>query len=167
MRKFKKLNHKQKVKRILFCVYQWFNFTIKNFFYWIRTHTYNKYHIINIKAPEHGYKWGWIDRDNMLFLACFKILCDFVEKELYDSHIFTTQGDVDLQHALHGTESWEYITVINQFNDQSKIFELYNWFKYCYPSELEKQKYGLDYDLYELETLKLKELINMRPLLWT
>ncbi len=49
--------------------------------YWIRTHTYNRYHIINIKNADHEYKWGWIDSDNKMELACFKIMVDYVEGE--------------------------------------------------------------------------------------
>ena len=53
---------------------------IGNIFYWIRAHTYNKYHLINISGQD-GYTWGWIDRDRAMMLACFKLLCDYVEKE--------------------------------------------------------------------------------------
>jgi hypothetical protein len=54
--------------------------------YWIRTHTYNRYHIINVKQPknspyQYSYNWGWIDRCHVLPFAMFNILCDFVENE--------------------------------------------------------------------------------------
>lgn len=53
--------------------------------YWLRTHTYNRYHILDLSKAEpenpDGYRWGWIDRDRLLLLACFKVLRDFVEQE--------------------------------------------------------------------------------------
>lgn len=56
---------------------------ISNIWYWIRCHTYNKYHLIDIGQPETNtnddYKWGWIDEDHQLLLACFNILKKHVE----------------------------------------------------------------------------------------
>lgn len=49
--------------------------------YWLRTHTVNRYHIVNLKNPRNGYKWGWIDRDQAILFACFNIFQDFCEKE--------------------------------------------------------------------------------------
>jgi len=51
--------------------------------YWLRTHTINRYHLIDIrdKGEGHGYRWGWLDRDEVMLLACFTVLRDFVEKE--------------------------------------------------------------------------------------
>lgn len=48
--------------------------------YWLRCHTFTRYHIIDIRG-QCDYKWGWIDRDWAIFLACFKCLVDYVEKE--------------------------------------------------------------------------------------
>src|SRR5580692_4221700 len=47
--------------------------------YWLRTHTINRYHMIDIRTPE--YDWGWIDRDYAILAANFNILKEFVEKE--------------------------------------------------------------------------------------
>lgn len=51
--------------------------------YWIRAHTYNRYHVINISKIDgkRGYRWGWLDADNRMLLACMKVFCDFYEKE--------------------------------------------------------------------------------------
>lgn len=58
---------------------------VSNALYWLRTHTYNRYHLLDIRQAEpenpDGYRWGWIDRDRVLMLACFKVLRDFVELE--------------------------------------------------------------------------------------
>lgn len=49
--------------------------------YWLRTHTIDRYHIINIKN-QGDYTWGWCDRNYAMYLACFAILVEFCEKEL-------------------------------------------------------------------------------------
>lgn len=59
---------------------------IANISYWIRTHTYNRYYIIDVRQPknspgQYAYGWGFIDSSRALVLANFKILTDFVEKE--------------------------------------------------------------------------------------
>jgi len=59
---------------------------VENVPYWIRTHTYNRYHIIDIRQPKNSpgqyhYRWGWLDRSQVLPLAMFNILQDFVENE--------------------------------------------------------------------------------------
>lgn len=52
---------------------------------WLRAHTFNRYHIIDISGQD-CYKWGWIDSDYQMELACFKILTTFVETE-YPGHV--------------------------------------------------------------------------------
>lgn len=54
--------------------------------YWLRTHTYNRYHIVDIRQPknspdEYSYRWGYIDDSRAIVLANFTILCNFVENE--------------------------------------------------------------------------------------
>jgi hypothetical protein len=88
---------------------------LSNAWYWVRTHTYNRYHIIDIRNKDHGYRWGWIDRDQVLLLACFKILVDFVEQEQpFGPGDFKTDYD-------HSEEMREV---------KATILELYNWWKY-------------------------------------
>jgi hypothetical protein len=50
-------------------------------FYWLRTHTVDKYHLIDIRNARNGYAWGWIDRSDAFLFANFAILVAFVEKE--------------------------------------------------------------------------------------
>lgn len=58
---------------------------ISHALYWLRTHTYNRYHLLDLRDAEpekpEGYRWGWIDRSNSLQLACFLTLRQFVEQE--------------------------------------------------------------------------------------
>src|SRR5258706_14782437 len=55
---------------------------IQHILYWIRAHTINKYHIIDIRKFNHNmYDWGWIDADHKILIACFNIFEDFMTNE--------------------------------------------------------------------------------------
>lgn len=71
---------------------------VSNAIYWLRTHTYNRYHILNLgKAePENpdGYRWGWEESSDLLLLANFKILRDFVEQSEPSPFLPTSDEDI-------------------------------------------------------------------------
>jgi hypothetical protein len=119
------------------------NRTLSKAWYWLRTHTYNRYHIINLKCPENGYNWGWIDPDAKMLFACFNILVDFVENELVQDHI-DWMADEAHSHAI------------------VEIHELYTWWKYDRPP-LEDKGAFLD----EEDGLQLDRLMKIRGFLWT
>ena len=123
---------------------------LSNIPYWLRTHTYNRYHIINLKSPAHGYNWGWIDRDRALLLANFKILSDFVEKELPHGMVSEESDDPTAQ-------SWRAAF--------QEMIALYNWWHQDYPQLLET---CMDQGkLSDLEDLQLMRLIKIRGYMWT
>ena len=99
---------------------------VKDAFYWLRTHTYNRYHMLNLKEAEpenkDGYKWGWIDRTNALPLAAFLVLRKFVEEERpWNCSECIKKLEVD------GDESGELLHLYNQQKDYEEIMSLYNW----------------------------------------
>ena len=50
--------------------------------YWIKSHTYKKHHILDLRSPVGiQYKYGWIDVDEAMMIACFNLLRRFVEEE--------------------------------------------------------------------------------------
>ena len=59
---------------------------LKRFFYWLRTHTYNRYHMLDMRNARNGYRWGWYDRSDLFIFANFALLVAFVEKE-YPGHV--------------------------------------------------------------------------------
>lgn len=87
--------------------------------YWFRTHTYNKYHLLDIRRAEpenvEGYRWGWCDRDHLLLLSSFLILRDFVEKEK------PQRPDVS------ECDESEKEAIIDQQSAHDEIMALYNW----------------------------------------
>ena len=74
----------------------YFNRNIKNPIergYWFILNTFHpkhRHHILDLREPKNltdGYRRGWIDSDTKLALAMFKIVVDFVEKEMPGSHV--------------------------------------------------------------------------------
>lgn len=107
----------------------WFHINIvkhiSHVWYWIRTHTYNKYHILDLrnrKGEGFGYDWGWLDRDQAMYIACFNILRDFVELE-------KPLGALDWPNQ----EWYQKLTPVEKQNHQAQmdqsqeIKNLYDW----------------------------------------
>ena len=81
--------------------------------YWLRSHTFTKYHIVDCRNDYYDpspYKWGWYDRSGLLLLANFNILVDFMENE--------RPGEV-----IAWEETPEHSAAWKELN------ELYNWWK--------------------------------------
>lgn len=86
-------------------------YQIKEMWYWVRCHTTFRYHMIDVRNKDYGYQYGFIDCDHLIFLACFKILKDFVELQNF--------------RPYEGNDApWV------QVRDDREIMELYNWWIY-------------------------------------
>ena len=56
--------------------------------YWLRTHTINKYHLIDLRSSRNGYAWGWLDASEGILFANMAILVRFIEKEKpFNGHV--------------------------------------------------------------------------------
>jgi hypothetical protein len=44
------------------------------------------FHLLDMRDPGYGYKGGWCDRSSLLLIAPFRLLCLFVERELYNKY---------------------------------------------------------------------------------
>lgn len=125
---YKKCKELHPIKWKLSETVKWFQHwpRVKDVFYWLRTHTYNRYHILNLKEAEpenkDGYKWGWIDRCDVLLLANFLVLRKFVEEERpWNCSERIKKLEVD------GDENGELLHLYNQQKDYEEIMSLYNW----------------------------------------
>ena len=103
---------------------------LSDIFYWIRTHTKDRYHILNLKGAEpenkDGYKWGWIDRSEVLLISSFLVLRMFVEQE-GNSPGF---GDLSalIKEAEENKDLHEQLDTLRaQQKDYEEIMLLYNW----------------------------------------
>lgn len=74
---------------------------VGHWLYWLRTHTYNKYHLIDCRHSRNGYRWGWLDRSELILFANMAILKEYVEKEShqtdwdYDEHFRRLKKEMD------------------------------------------------------------------------
>ena len=161
---------------------------VSDVFYWIRTHTKDKYHILNLKEAEpenkEGYKWGWIDRTNALPLAAFLVLRKLVEEERPWN---CSERIKKLEEE--GDENGELTALREQQKDYEEIMSLYNWWvkdrfeeneqfeknlNDCYntwkkdPTEENKQKwFDAEGARNKREEEQLIRLVKIRNCLWT
>jgi hypothetical protein len=104
--------------------YIWRRFRSIKPVYWFRSIFIDKYHIVDARAPDYG--WGWIDRDHLMFNACFNILTRFVEEEKPDLGKLTVEDykDPDRDWMEHEREAVQI-----QVDRQREIATLYDWWK--------------------------------------
>lgn len=98
-------------------------------YHWIRCHVWNRYHIIDLSrhgSPSESYRWGWIDRDNAMFLACFLLLKDYVEQE--DPKVGLRTLDDYAPHSRDWYEG-EREGVERQLVWAKEVRALYDWWK--------------------------------------
>ncbi len=135
----------------------------------------NKYYMIKriisldhvIFLPIAG---QYVDADKRMFIACFEILGDFVEKELGKC----------LDEAAAPDTSYKGYRIHSDLGTDQRAIDLWLWYKKELP-QIEKEaheskiysvnsrvnyKYGFSY-IQNLKNEKLKELMQIRESLWT
>ena len=98
--------------------------------YWLRCHTFTRYHIIDIRGQDN-YKWGWIDRSHAMYLACFALLVDFVEKENPDVGLLTDadyRGDPSVIDDAEWNECHKPF-IDHQIEREREVRAIYDWWK--------------------------------------
>ena len=105
----------------------WYKFKSWKPIYWLRCHLWDRYHIIDISGQD-GYRWGWIDRDHAMYLACFKILTEFVEQE--DPQV-GLRSEADYRGDLSENDWQQYYrsSVLKQIEIEKEVRALYDWWK--------------------------------------
>lgn len=146
------------VRYFLSGVVDWFRRwpRIENALYWLRTHTYNRYHILDLSRSEpenkEGYRWGWLDRDRLLMLACFKVLRDFVELEKP-----WPVADYIAEVEAKGDPNGELESLRSQQAKYEEVMLLYRWWtrdRFAEKAEWERHE-------------MLRRLVAVRHYLWT
>lgn len=122
--------------------------------YWLKSHTYRRYHIIDIRSGHYNnYRYGWIDSDYKILLSNFKILCDFMEKEKPGENVNWYSDDALII-------AWE------------ELEDLYCWWIKERPASLAeanacKTSSETSQQLYKKDTEMLIRLIKVRSFMWT
>lgn len=129
--------------------------------YWLRTHLVpgHRYHIVNLKKTPYPYNWGWLDRDEAILIASFRLLQDFIEKE---------------NHGFDSPERQEILCKDDHFNFSERakaeleILDLYDWWMNKRPTQIEQgDAEWLNFGQPKEDNEKLHRLIELRGYLWT
>lgn len=122
-------------------------------YYWLRTHTKDRYHMLDMRNARNGYAWGYKDRSELIMFAAFAILVEFVEKE------------------YPGVVDWEQDDEIRAARDE--FMALYTWWTkgrreendalYRETEDVQQKADALD----EKDNVMLHRLIKVRGALWT
>ena len=101
---------------------------VSRFLYWLRTHTYNRYHILNLKCKRNGYAWGWLDRSEGILFANMAILVDFVEKEkAFDCYVdWRSAEEVRASGEMENDPSGD-ANRDGHAAAKKEMLEIYNW----------------------------------------
>ncbi len=138
---------------------------LKEVKYWFVSHVFpsRRYHMLDLRRVEDGYRWGWIDSDLQLLYACTRILFNFVEKELEGK--IPTYSKEEMRHKYHGP------ILRKQQKYYDGIRELYQYFKFDRKKEevklWEDFSYEKDLAFNKKETQMLIKLIKARGGMWT
>jgi hypothetical protein len=132
--------------------------------YWLRTHIYNRYHIINVKQPkgspdQYSYDWGWIDRSHVLPLAMFNILCDFVENEFMPQYWWRYDEKKRKSYYVKKNERKTWQQVLEEYSEANDPKESDYEFDYEYASVIHSRKYNRElltiYKWWKVDRLEL------------
>lgn len=154
-------------------------------YYWVRTHTFDRYHLIDIRQSQwssHDYKWGWIEPDEQLLLANYKILCDFIDKSVPKDYFESTEKRYDNPDDDYAMDR-EYLFKVGELED------CYGWWRYgrkeylgyvdslfanlksaktrAEYNELSKKWIQAGKDFEKREEEMLVRLIRARDIMWT
>lgn len=120
----------------------------KDAWYWFRCHTYNRYHMVDIRSKENGYNYGYLDCDTIILYACFAQLKYFVENEM--------------PRVCYYNE-YENGEIYDRRKEKAEIEALYHWWTVERPAD---EDYRF-LEHYEKEQEMLKRLIDIRASLWS
>lgn len=84
--------------------------------YWIRCHTYNRYHVLDLRQPKKdplSYRFGWIDSDTQMVYALFNILNKFVEGELPHAYLPSEEDVAKEPHLLNQRNNYLEVRAIH------------------------------------------------------
>lgn len=114
--------------------YRWHDLWAWKPLYWLRCHTWTRYHIIDIRGSD-GYRWGYTDPSFRLWAACFQILVDYIEKEKpFDVIDFEGGGQGEIEKELKELYHWWKEGRKKEYEDCSAILDEYD--------RLQDEKFG-------------------------
>ncbi len=144
--------------------------------YWVKCHTlpkYRAYSRIDLRNPRPGtdYKYGWIDQSEVVMIAPFICLRNFVEKELAHEH--RPPNDDDPQHKeVMALYRWWQDGFIEEEAECTRLYSKYCEARATDPKSMMSDITGQAWMNYrtwrdEHEQEMLERLIKVRRYLWS
>lgn len=113
--------------------------------YWIRCHTFTRYHILDMRNKE--YKYGYADPRSLVVYACFKILVDFIDLEKPRERICLETD------AKEGGGHWT-----RALNEMDVLYKYWKEDRYLIEDYMKRE---------DQDQVMLKRLIEVREYMWT
>ena len=145
--------------------------TLQHWWYWFRSNTYNRYHIIDLRSDVGvKYDWGYLCGDTIMLLACFNQLRIFVEKQ--DGLWFLQQPEPKWDDTISDLEKKSYEEDVAIYKE---IKELYDWWVSGRQAEIGERELneclyrleGSGYSTSDRDDEMLIRLMRVRKHLWT
>lgn len=112
--------------------------------YWFRARVWHRYHLVDVRG-EDGYKWGYMDPCSKMYLACFKVLKEFILETGWKEHPpkiedYYTLGptgrptETCKDSSCYGEErDWwdgEKEQIEGQITWQNEVWEIFCWWEF-------------------------------------
>lgn len=144
-----------------FSKYIYGNFApIPRFWYWLRCHTFTKYHILDLRQPKNSvdeYRYGYTDIDHRILYACFNLLKIYVEKQKpYDLRKDYTDVEIEKDFGMNNQQKvYDEVMLIYNYwtiDRQNSRKELDEEFERIYKlKNIDRIKYNELYSQYRIK----------------
>lgn len=109
-----------------------FVMNIRHAWYWLKAHTWHKYHMLDLRDAAHDYQWGWISPDNILLYSVFKCVEHTVAYSMSGVESFQySMSEAEYVEAANktldfysDTEQWQWA------KDLGELYDCYRWWRY-------------------------------------
>lgn len=123
---------------------------LRAFVWFLKYHTTHRYHLLDLRSPVNGYRWGWLETNDEILFASFAALVSFVE----------------VQKGFEGHIDWDADN--EQKNVRSEALALYGWWTKERSEERKDTKPIIEEEqLNKKDDDQLRKLIAIRHHLWT
>jgi len=133
---------------------------VEEFFYWLRSKTYKRYHLLDIRSEANGYKWGYCDPAGAMLYANFTILNKFMK--------------YDYPNICYYAEATEHCEEWDKREVEKELLALHKWWNEERPKEIEDIDYfhpNLKKEEWATwrckDDIMLERLLKMRMELWS
>ena len=149
--------------------------------YWFVSHVVprRRYHMLDLRQPKPGYRYGWLDSDSQILYALFNILNNYVKNEMPDAYC-PSEEEVEENPGLlyqrnHWLETraihhWWNVERLRQQKAHDEVLNAWSEARKTNAPEVQKlwdELKKTEKDLAEKEEEMLIRLIKIRGSLWT